>query len=173
MEKLSMVMATMMLGLLLAACGSVTRTDTLPTQEPQAESALVVETATATPMQPDSNAVPAATVPATPIQASPTAMPAQPTAMPPVSPAATPVPPTATPTPVLRDLSATQHKQLDRQLEDLLEAPEVLATCARAVGETVPEPFSEGEAAWYGEATVRYAECAAEQVTGVDFTGGN
>ena len=75
--------------------------------------------------------------------------------------------------PTLRDISQSQHEQLDQLLVELAENPEILATCAREAGDTVPAPGASGEAAWYAQAAVKYSACAASESTGIDFTGGN
>ena len=88
---------------------------------------------------------------------------------------ATPAPPTPQPTddPTLRDISRSQHEQLDQLIAELTENPEILADCARKVGDNVPAPGSSEEAAWYAQAAITYSACAASESTGIDFTGGN
>ena len=79
----------------------------------------------------------------------------------------------ATDDPNLRDISQSQHEQLDELITELMENPQILATCANEAGDAVPAPGSPGEAEWYAGAAIRYSACAAIKATGVDFTGGN
>ena len=81
--------------------------------------------------------------------------------------------PQPTDDPDLRDITEQQHRQLDQQIADLQSSPQILAECAKEAGDPVPASGSEGEAEWYGQATIRYSACAASKATGVDLTGGN
>ena len=105
--------------------------------------------------------------------AAPTGAVGQPTS--PVSGAVTSGQPTPQPTddPSLRDISPEQHRQLDQQIADLSDSPQILVECAAEAGDPVPAPGSEGEAQWYGQAAIKYSACAASKATGVDLTGGN
>ena len=81
--------------------------------------------------------------------------------------------PQATDDPSLRDITSSQHGQLDQLIAELMENPEILADCANEAGDAVPAPGSPGEADWYAQAAIKYSACAASEGTGVDFTGGN
>ena len=80
--------------------------------------------------------------------------------------------PQATDDPSLRDITSSQHGQLDQLIAELMENPEILADCANEAGDAVPAPGSPGEADWYAQAAIKYSACAASEGTGVDFTGG-
>ena len=81
--------------------------------------------------------------------------------------------PQATDDPSLRDITSSQHEQLDQLIAELIESPHILADCANESGDDVPAPGSPGEADWYAQAAVKYSACAVSKGTGVDFTGGN
>ena len=83
--------------------------------------------------------------------------------------------PTPRPTddPSLRDITSSQHGQLDQLIGELMENPQILVDCANEAGDDVPASGSLGEADWYALAAVKYGTCAASKGTGVDFTGGN
>ena len=75
--------------------------------------------------------------------------------------------------PSLQDITSSQHEQLDQLIAELMENPQILASCANEAGDDVPAPGSPGEADWYAQAAVKYNACAASKSTGVDFTGRN
>ena len=69
----------------------------------------------------------------------------------------------ATDDPNLRDISQSQHEQLDELITELMENPQILATCANEAGDAVPAPGSPGETEWYAGAAIRYSGLRRQQ----------
>ena len=68
-----------------------------------------------------------------------------------------------------KDLTESQHKDIDAQIAELRKSPDILAECARENGDSVPAPGSAGEIEWYAAAAIKYAACASSKTTGVDW----